>query len=307
MAPVTAAARRALDTLRVINNPSQTPSPRSSEVKQDSKRSNASTVIGAPSRFPPERCYGFDPGRSRARRNRELRPSEDPLTRSIGFTVVLLFALALRSYGRPATLSVAVVDPTGAGLAKAYVVVRMAEPWHEIARGATDEAGHGPAVAVRPGLYQVVVLYPYDGWYGKDEAGNFQPAAVEEVLVKARSIHLRVTLWAAAIDRKVLGGVALRVALASRSGGPAAGVLILARNPQATYNVFGRTDARGVATFEVEKGSVVITAVADGKVTTRELCIGEVSSAAGPKTSAGCLPVFHQGRRPRAGISIRLE
>lgn len=204
-------------------------------------------------------------------------------------------------------LSVDVVDPTGAGLAKAYVVVRMVEPWHEIARGATDEAGHGPAVAVRPGLYQVVVIYPYAGWYGKDEAGNFQPAAVEEVLVKSRSIHLRVTLWAAAIDRKILGGVALRVALASRSGGPAAGVLILARNPQATYNVFGRTDARGVATLEVERGSVVITAVADGKVTARELCIGEVSSAAGPKTSASCLPVSHQGRRPRAGISIRLE
>jgi len=64
------------------------------------------------------------------------------------------------------------------------------------------EGGHGPAVAVRPGLYQLVVLYPYDGWYGKDEAGNFQPAAVEEVWVQSRSIHLRVTLWAAAIDRK---------------------------------------------------------------------------------------------------------
>lgn len=174
-------------------------------------------------------------------------------------------------------------------------------------RGATDAAGHGPKAFVPPGLYQIIVMYPYDGWYGKDEDGNFQPVAVKEVLVESQNVSLRVTLWAAAIDRTVLGGVALRVALVSKSGAPAAGVLIMARNPQATYNVLGRSDAQGVANLDVERGSVVILAAADDKIATREVCIGETGSAASAKTQVSCIPIYRRGGRQQASVSIRLE
>ncbi len=208
--------------------------------------------------------------------------------------LVLLLTLGVACPPLEATnVKFRVMDPSGACFSKVLVIVRSLEGRGEIDRELTDRDGHVRPVDLSPGVYQVIASYPYGGW----------DTSVKEFVVGSRAVQLELVLVPAKIGGYLLTKLDLRVQVVAADGEPVSGADLMARDLEAKYFFWAKTDDKGWAMISVPLDGAEISAVYRGQVHTQEV---NIKSHLSNCYQHCAIERFEQLKKVRHSITIRL-
>jgi hypothetical protein len=141
------------------------------------------------------------------------------------------------------TAEFSVSDATGAPFPNGLVILKSLDDNHEVFRALTNDEGSVPKVDLQPGLYRVVVSFPYGHW--KTEVREFFVAQVPA------KVTLTVVPTGTQDNVTITGAPIQTIQVLDHSGKPVSGTLVIARDSAATYEKWYRTDQLGEARVEL--------------------------------------------------------
>ena len=207
--------------------------------------------------------------------------------------VFVLLVIAFSSCAYAGRVSVSVREASGAPLPKVLVIIRSLEGKGEVLRELTDSGGTVSDVDLQPGLYRVIVTYPYSLW----------DTNVREFLVTPESLSLRITLDPTGTEDNVvfIGAPSRMVHIVDGNGNPISGARVLARNLKATYEKWYTSNSMGDAEVELFADPTILVVVDPPYLVERSISVPSRSNMPGSEetrkqTPPSTLPIVIQIR-----------
>lgn len=189
----------------------------------------------------------------------------------------ILIGLIFISPATAATLRVHVVDPSSAPFPKVLVIIKSLDSGREIVRELTDANGRIRTIELDAGVYRLVATCPY----------GLCKTAVREFLAAQLTDEMLVTVQLPATDvfGELLGAPRLRVVLKRPNGSLASKVRLLVRDLKARREKWYVSDENGSVVIELIDDPVVLVAIHDGTIFSRQIETGCVAASSGPTCS----------------------
>lgn len=178
-------------------------------------------------------------------------------------TFLNLVTIFLALWVHPVSIHVTVQDESGAALPDALVIVESLDNRLQTVRYLSGKDGNTPTMELKPGLYRVIVTYPYGPWQTVIREFSL-PDGADEVTV-------RIPGRPSDEYGEIVGAPQVKLIVESQDHNPLSGVPVLIRTKDAIREAWYETDKTGGTTISVVASHLVAVVLYEHKAYSYQL------------------------------------